>query len=179
LVPCPNLVLPSLEPPAHTFRALERCWHAGEGLPYCPVTSRGSSGAANDRAGEGYQVRARYQIRANALLPLSSVLVRLGPVLDGPALCVSALRGVPLLFVVCVWGGGGGGSRDKLFTHKQQQLQCESGSTSSSGSRSRSRGLIRGRPVMHHHQPFPHQFEGGYVEVAGAAAAAMREWQYS
>jgi len=62
------LVLPSLEPPAHTFRALESCWHAGEGLPYCPVTSRGSSGAANDRAGEEYQVRARYQIRANALL---------------------------------------------------------------------------------------------------------------
>jgi len=114
LVPCPNLVLPSLEPPAHTFRALERCWHAGEGLPYCPVTSRGSSGAANDRAGEGYQVRARYQIRANALLPLSSVLVRLGPVLDGPALCVSALRGVPLLFVVCVWGGGG---REINYSH--------------------------------------------------------------
>jgi len=69
LVPCPNLVLPSLEPPAHTFRALESCWHAGEGLPYFPVTSRGSSGAANDRAGEEYQVRARYQSRANALLP--------------------------------------------------------------------------------------------------------------
>jgi len=68
LVPCPNVVLPSLEPPAHSFRALESCWHAGEGLPYRPVTSRGSSGAANDRAGEEYQVRARYQIRANALL---------------------------------------------------------------------------------------------------------------
>jgi len=31
LVPCPNLVLPSLEPPAHTFRALESCWHTGGG----------------------------------------------------------------------------------------------------------------------------------------------------
>jgi len=68
LVPCFNLVLPSLEPPAHTFRALESCWHAGEGLPCCLVTSRGSSGAANGRAGEEYQVRARYQVRANALL---------------------------------------------------------------------------------------------------------------
>jgi len=68
LVPCPNLVLPSLEPPAHTFRALESCRHAGKGLPCCPVTSRESSGAANGRAGEEYQVRARYQIRANALL---------------------------------------------------------------------------------------------------------------
>jgi len=62
------MVLPSLEPPAHTLRALEICWHAGEGLPHCPVTSRGSSGAANDRAGEEYQIRAPYQIRANALL---------------------------------------------------------------------------------------------------------------
>jgi len=69
LAPCFNLVLPSLEPPAHTFRALKSCWHAGEGLPYCPVTSRGSSGTANGRAGEKFQVRARYQVRANALLP--------------------------------------------------------------------------------------------------------------
>jgi len=30
----------------------------------------------------------------------SSVAVRLGPLLAGPALCVSALRGVLLLFVV-------------------------------------------------------------------------------
>ena len=67
LVPCPNLVLPSLEPPAHTCRALESCRHAGEGLPYSPVTSRGSSGAANDCSGEEYQVNARYQIRASAL----------------------------------------------------------------------------------------------------------------
>jgi len=63
------LVLPSLEPPAHTLRALESCWHAREGLPCCPVTSRGSSGASNGRAGEEYQVRARYQVRANPLLP--------------------------------------------------------------------------------------------------------------
>jgi len=68
LVPCPNLALSWFELPAHTFRALESCWHAGEGLPYCPATSRGSSGAANDRPGEEYQVRERYQIRANALL---------------------------------------------------------------------------------------------------------------
>ena len=34
---------PPLEPPAHTVRALESCWHAEEGLPCCPVTSRGSS----------------------------------------------------------------------------------------------------------------------------------------
>jgi len=33
-------------------------------------------------------------------LPLFSVAVRLGPVFASPALCVSALRGVPLLFVV-------------------------------------------------------------------------------
>jgi len=62
------LVLPSLEPPAHAFRALESCWHAGESLPYCPVTGRGSSCAANGRAGEEYQVKARYQIRANTFL---------------------------------------------------------------------------------------------------------------
>jgi len=68
LVPCFNLVLPSLELSAHTFRALESCWHAGEGLPCCPVTSRGSSDAANGRAGEEYQVRTRYQVRANPLL---------------------------------------------------------------------------------------------------------------
>jgi len=65
---CFNLVLPSLEPPAHTFRALESCWHAGEGLPCCPVTSCGSSGAAKGRADEEYQVRAWYQVRANPLL---------------------------------------------------------------------------------------------------------------
>jgi len=68
LVPCFNLVLPSLEPPAHTFRALESCWHAGDGLPCCPVTSCGWSAAANGRADEEYQVRARYQVRANLLL---------------------------------------------------------------------------------------------------------------
>jgi len=34
------------------------------------------------------------------ILPLSSVAVRLGPVLAGPALCASVLRGVPLMFVV-------------------------------------------------------------------------------
>jgi len=67
-VPCFDLVLPSLEPPAHTFRALERCWYAGEGLPCCPVMSCGSSGAANGRADEEYQVRARYQVRASPLL---------------------------------------------------------------------------------------------------------------
>jgi len=69
LVPCFNLVPCSLEPPAHTFRALESCWHAGKGLPCCPVTSSGTSGAASGRASEEYQVRARYQVRANPLLP--------------------------------------------------------------------------------------------------------------
>jgi len=34
---------PPLEPPAHTVRALESCWHAGGWLPFCPVTRRGSS----------------------------------------------------------------------------------------------------------------------------------------
>ena len=68
LVPCFNLVPCSLEPPAHAFRALEGCRHAGEGLPCCLVTSSGTSSAANGRAGEEYQVRARYQVRANALL---------------------------------------------------------------------------------------------------------------
>jgi len=68
LVPCFDLVLPSLEPPAHTFRALERCWYAWEGLPCCPVMSCGSSGATNGRADEEYQVRARYQVRASPLL---------------------------------------------------------------------------------------------------------------
>jgi len=47
-------------------------------------------------------------------LPLSSVAVRLGPVLTCSALCVSALRCVPLLFVVCV---GGGGFREVNYTH--------------------------------------------------------------
>ena len=41
--------------------------HVG-GLPCCPVTSCGSSGAANGRADEKCQVRARYQVRANPLL---------------------------------------------------------------------------------------------------------------
>jgi len=41
----------------------------GGGLPCCPVTSSGSSGAVHGRAGEGYQVKARYQVRANPLLP--------------------------------------------------------------------------------------------------------------
>jgi len=76
LVPCPNLVLSALEPPAHTLRALESCWHAGEGLPCCPVTSSGTSGAANRRAGEEYQVKARYQVRANPLLKPNSECAR-------------------------------------------------------------------------------------------------------
>jgi len=38
------------------------------GLPCCPVTSSGTSGPSNGRAGEQYQVKARYQVRANALL---------------------------------------------------------------------------------------------------------------
>ena len=70
-----NVVLPSLEPPAHTFRALESCWHAGEKLPCCPVTSCGSSvaangraDAANGRADEEYQVGARHHVRENPLL---------------------------------------------------------------------------------------------------------------
>jgi len=69
-----NLVLPSLEAAAHTFRALESCWHAREGLPCCPGTSCGSSGAANGRADEEYQVRARYQVRTNTLLVADSGL---------------------------------------------------------------------------------------------------------
>jgi len=68
-VPCPNLVLSSLELSAHAFQALESSRHAGEELPCCPVTSSGSSGAVNGRAGEEeYQVKARYQVRANPLL---------------------------------------------------------------------------------------------------------------
>jgi len=50
------------------FRALESCRHAGAGLPCCPVTSSGTSGAANGRAGEEYQNKARYQVRANPML---------------------------------------------------------------------------------------------------------------
>ena len=67
MVPCFNLVLPSVDPPL-TLRALESCRHAGEGLPCCPVTSSGSSSAANGRAGEEYQVRALYHVRADPLL---------------------------------------------------------------------------------------------------------------
>jgi len=37
VVPCFNLVLSLREPPTHTFRALEKCWHAGD----CPATSAG------------------------------------------------------------------------------------------------------------------------------------------
>jgi len=62
------LVLSSLELSAHSFQALEGSRHAEEGLPCCPVTSRGSSGAVNGPAGEEYQVKARYQVRANPLL---------------------------------------------------------------------------------------------------------------
>jgi len=69
------LVLPWLELPAHAFRALESCRHAGEGPPCCPVTSSGTSSAANGRAGEQYQVKARYQVRANALLPIETRLI--------------------------------------------------------------------------------------------------------
>jgi len=57
-----------LSPPRTHFEPCKAVGTRGGGLPYCPVTSRGSSGAPNDRAGEEYQVRARYQIRANALL---------------------------------------------------------------------------------------------------------------
>jgi len=53
---------------AHTFQALESCRHAGEGLPCCLVTSSGSSGAANGRAGEEYQGKSRYKVRVNPLL---------------------------------------------------------------------------------------------------------------
>jgi len=68
LVPCFNLVPCSLEPPAHAFRALQSCRHAGDGLLCCLVTSSGTSSAANGRTGKEYQVKARYQDRANALL---------------------------------------------------------------------------------------------------------------
>jgi len=57
LVPCPKLVLSSLELSAHAFQALESSRHAGEGLPCCPVTSSGSSGAVNGRAGETYKLK--------------------------------------------------------------------------------------------------------------------------
>jgi len=40
---------------ANPLLALESCPHAGEGLPCCPITSSGTSGAANGRAGEQYQ----------------------------------------------------------------------------------------------------------------------------
>ena len=62
-----------LEPPAHTVRALESCWHAGEGLPCCPVTSRGSSVTARRSERSCWrrvQIKARYQVRANPLLQL-------------------------------------------------------------------------------------------------------------
>jgi len=36
------------------------------------------SGAANGRAGEEYQVRARYQVRANALLAAVTVVIGVG-----------------------------------------------------------------------------------------------------
>jgi len=61
-------VLSSLELSAHAFQALDISRHAGEGLPCCPVMSSGSSSAVNGRAGEEYQVKARYQVRANPLL---------------------------------------------------------------------------------------------------------------
>jgi len=93
LVPCFNLVLPSLEPPAHIFRALESCWHAGEGLPCCPVTSCGSSGAANGRADEEYQVRARYQVRANPLLPVLARTLAVASAYSGCWFLVVGRRG--------------------------------------------------------------------------------------
>ena len=68
LVPCPDLVRSSRELSAHAFGALESCRHAGEELPCCPVTHSGTSGASNGRAGKEYQVKARYQVRANPLL---------------------------------------------------------------------------------------------------------------
>jgi len=74
LVPCFNLVLSALWLPAHASRALESCRHAGEGFPCCSVTSSGTSGAANN---EQYQVKARYQLRANALLDSDSILLSL------------------------------------------------------------------------------------------------------
>jgi len=79
VVPCFNLVLPSLELPAHAFRALESCRHAGEGLPCCLVTSSGTSSAANGLTGEEYQVKAQYQVRANALLSIVASCVADGP----------------------------------------------------------------------------------------------------
>jgi len=54
--------------PRARFRALESCRQARGGLLCCLVTSSGTSSAANGRAGEEYQVRARYHVRANALL---------------------------------------------------------------------------------------------------------------
>jgi len=36
----------------------------GGGVPCCPVRSSGSSGAADGRAGECYQVKALYQVSA-------------------------------------------------------------------------------------------------------------------
>jgi len=89
--------------------------HAGAGgLPCCLVTSSGTSSAANGRAGEEYQVRARYQVRANALLDRLSGAGASAGVLSstlGVARCGrSAGCVLCALWVVpaAVLGGGGG-----------------------------------------------------------------------
>jgi len=52
----------------------------GGGLPSCPAPSRGTTGAANGRAGEQYQVKVQYEVRANTLL---SVVLRIRLVDEG------------------------------------------------------------------------------------------------
>ena len=55
----------------------------------CPVTSSGTSSAANGRAGEQYQVKARYQVRANDLLYLYRSM-HISPLCHGIANSVGA-----------------------------------------------------------------------------------------
>ena len=59
------------------------------GLPCCLVTSSGSSGAANGRAGEQYYVRAPYQVRAN---PLRTLLQATRFAVEARAAAESAIR---------------------------------------------------------------------------------------
>jgi len=106
LLPGLNLVLSALELPAHVFRALESCRHSGGGrVPCCLVTSSRAPSAANARAGEQYQVKAQYQVRANALLARSSVRACRGdqhgpPLYKGQSIS-SCTRQVPDTWLSC------------------------------------------------------------------------------
>jgi len=57
-----------LSSPRTHFEPWKAVGTQGSPPPCCPVTSSGTSSAADGRAGEQYQVKARYQVRANALL---------------------------------------------------------------------------------------------------------------